>query len=180
MIHSGRLLWAYDNLNVHKSVRHEREGNIIAFTTVLSRIQSCTYSTCLCIPDKHSSMLNVTSRLAVRLQNLPDWNVDWADSQPQCSRHSLTISDFLPSLEDARHLKERATAFLMRFLAEEFNSLSDLESFAPKNQSPHPVQKSDVIPMKVLFKDEKYISETVDILSQLMVDANMTGDPQVE
>ena len=68
----------------------------------------------------------------------------------------------------------------MRFLAEEFNSLSNLESFAPKNQSPHPVQKSDVISMKVLFKDEKYMSETVDILSQLMVDANMTGDPQVE
>ena len=177
MIHSGRLLWAYDNLNVHKSVRHEREGNIV-FTTVF-HIQSWTYSTCLCIPDKHSSMLNVTSCLAVRLQNLPDWrNVDWADSQPQCSRHSLTISDFLPSLEDARHLKERATAFL-RFLAEEFTSLSDLESCAPKNQSPHPVQVRRHT-YKVLLKDEKYISETVDILSQLMVDANMTGDPQVE
>jgi hypothetical protein len=115
---------------------------------------------------------------AVRLQNLPDWNVDWADSQPQRTRQSLTISDFFPSLKDARHL-ERATAFLMKFLAEEFDSLSDLEPFVPKHQSPHPVQKSEVIPMKVLFKDEKYISETVDILSQLMVDANITGNPQV-
>ena len=43
----------------------------------------------------------------------------------------------------------------------------------------HPVQKSEVIPMKILFKDEKYISETVDILSQLMVDTNITGSPQV-
>ena len=135
--------------------------------------------TCSHISDKHNSMLNVTSRLAVRLRNLPDWNVDWADSQPQCSRQSLTISDFLPSLEDACHMKERATAFLMRFLAEEFDSLSDLEPFVPEHKSPHPVQKSEVIPMKVLFKDEKYISETIDILSQLMVDTNMNGDPQV-
>ena len=28
--------------------------------------------------------------------------------------------------------------------------------------------------MKVLFKDEKYISENVHILSQLMIDANIT------
>ena len=67
----------------------------------------------------------------------------------------------------------------MKFLAEEFESLSDLQPSVPKHQSPHPVQKSEVIPMKVLFKDEKYISETVDILSQLMVDANITGSPQV-
>ena len=124
-------------------------------------------------------MLSVTSRLAVRLQNLLNWNVDWADSQPQCTRQSLNISDSLPSLEDACHLKERATAFLMKFLAEEFESLSDLQVFIPKHQSPHPVQKAEVIPMNVLFKDEKYISETVHILSQLMIDANITGSPQV-
>ena len=67
----------------------------------------------------------------------------------------------------------------MKFLAEEFESLSDLQLFVPKHQSPHPVQKSEVIPIKILFKDEKYISETVDILSQLMIDANITGSPQV-
>ena len=100
-------------------------------------------------------------------------------TQPQRTRQSLNISDFLPSLEDARHLKERATAFLMKFLTEGFDSLSDLQPFVPKHQSPHPVQKLEVIPMKILFKDEKYVSETVDILSQLMVDANITGSPQV-
>ena len=158
MVRSGRWIWAYDNLNVRKSVRHEREGNIIVYHvhTIIIHVH---------LPDKHSGMLNVTSRLAVSLQNLPDWNVDWSDSQPQRSRQSLTISDFLPSLEDARHLKERATAFLMRFLAEEFDSLSDLEPFVPSHQSPHPVQKSTVVPMKVLFKDEKYIGETIDTTS---------------
>ena len=75
-------------------------------------------------------------------------------------------------------MKERATAFLMRFLVEEFKSLSDLEAFIPKYQSPHPVHKSVVIPMKVLFKDEKYTSETIDTLAQLMIDTNMDGNPQ--
>ena len=82
----------------------------------------------------HGSILNVTSRLAIRLQNLPDWNVDWADLQAQRSRHSLIILSF--RLEYARHLKERATAFLMRFLAEKFDSLSDLKRFVPEQQSP--------------------------------------------
>ena len=33
--------------------------------------------------------------------------------------------------------------------------------------------------MKILFKDEKYKSETIDILSQLMCDANLSGSHQV-
>lgn len=33
--------------------------------------------------------------------------------------------------------------------------------------------------MKVLFKDEKYKDETLDILAQLMKDAKLTGDLQV-
>lgn len=33
--------------------------------------------------------------------------------------------------------------------------------------------------MCVLFKDEKYTSETVDILAQLIIDANLNGQPQV-
>ena len=120
-IHSGRMLWAYDNLNVHKSVHHEREGNSCTCTCTFTAMYN-THSNSLtfsCPSDKHNCMLNVTSRLAVRLENLPNWNVDWADSQPQRTCQSLNISDFLASLEDACHLKERATAFLMKFLAEE-------------------------------------------------------------
>ena len=68
---------------------------------------------------------------------------------------------------------------MMEFLATEFKSLADLKQFIPSQQSLHPVQKSVVVPMKVLFKDEKYKSETIDILTQLMTDAQLTGDPQV-
>lgn len=124
-------------------------------------------------------LLNITSRLAIRVKNLPDWNVDWSDTTPQRSRKSLTVSDFLPSVEDADHLMKRAKSFLMEFLAHEFIDLADLKPFVPEHQSPHPVCKSEVVPMKVLFKDEKYTAETIDILSQLMIDANLKCDPQV-
>lgn len=33
--------------------------------------------------------------------------------------------------------------------------------------------------MKVLMKDEKYTDDTIDILWQLAVDANLSGDSQV-
>ena len=36
-----------------------------------------------------------------------------------------------------------------------------------------------MVPQKVLFKDEKHTQETIDILSQLIEDANLNGDPQV-
>ena len=41
------------------------------------------------------------------------------------------------------------------------------------------MRKSVVVPMQALFKDEKYKSETIDILSVLMKDAALTGTPQV-
>lgn len=124
-------------------------------------------------------MLNLTARLALKIQNLPNWDFEWSDTRPQRSRQSLTISNFLPSEDDAQQLKKRAVLYMMEFLATEFKSLADLKHLIPSQQSLHPVQKSVVVPMKVLYRDEKYKSETIDILTQLMTDAQLTGDPQV-
>ena len=124
-------------------------------------------------------MLNITSRLAVQLRHLPSFAFDWNDTQPQRSRQSLTISDFLPNEEDAQELKTRATHYIAHFLVQQFHSLSDLKEFVPEQQVLHPVTKSVVVPMKAPFKDEKYIHETIDILSTLMADADLKGSSQV-
>lgn len=124
-------------------------------------------------------MLNITARLAVRLRHLPDWDFDWSDTSPQKSRQSLGISDILPNEDDATQLKVRATRFMMNFLAKEFKDLAGLKKYVPDHVTLHPVEKSEVVPMKVLFKDEKYTSETIDILSQLMKDAALSGESQV-
>ncbi len=129
--------------------------------------------------DYHSSMLNITSRIAVRIKNLPDWPFEWSDTTPQRSIESLTPSDFLPSEDDAKELKTRAVRYMVRFLVKEFSSLADLRGFIPE-ETHHPKHPSEVVPMKVLFKDEKYTAETIDILAQLAVDADLTdGAPQV-
>ncbi|MCG8620660.1 MAG: hypothetical protein MJE68_01495 [Proteobacteria bacterium] len=60
-----------------------------------------------------------------------------------------------------------------------FQSLSDLKEFVPSRELVHPVEKSVVVPMKILFKDEKYKSETIEILQQLMADADLKGFYQV-
>ncbi len=65
-------------------------------------------------------MLNLTARLAVSIRYLPDWDVDWLDSQPQRSRQSLTISHFLPTEEDVQELQARAVQYMMKFLVAEF------------------------------------------------------------
>lgn len=124
-------------------------------------------------------MLNVTSRLAVRLRHFPDWDFDWSDNTPQQKRESLELEDFLPDEEDGLHIQMRAVEYTMRFFANEFTSLERLRKYAPAHQQLHPVEKTEVVPQKVLFKDEKYIHETIEILAQLIDDVNLNGDPQV-
>ena len=60
-----------------------------------------------------------------------------------------------------------------------FATLSDLKQFLPSKSVDYPVVKSEVIPMKMLMKDEKYTTETIDILTQIFNDAGLTGDHQV-
>ncbi len=124
-------------------------------------------------------MLNITARLAVRLRHFPDWDIDWSDTSPQKSRKSLGISDILPSEDDAAQLHLQAIRYMMKFLVKEFKDLAGLKKYVPERVPRHSVKKSEVVPMKVLFKDEKYTSETIDILSQLMKDASLNGDSQV-
>ena len=124
-------------------------------------------------------MMNVTSRLAVKVKNLPDGNVDWSDTRPQRSRSELTIDDFIPNERDGEQLYERATEYVMRFLVNHFTSLHHLKHHAPDLQTPHPVSKSHVVPMKILHKDEKYTKDTIDILDCLKTDANLIGNHQV-
>ena len=124
-------------------------------------------------------MLNITARLAVSLRYIPEWDFNWSDSTPQRSRQSLEISDILPSENDAAQLQLRAVDYMMRFLVREFKGLAKLKKYIPEQVPLHPVKKSEVVPMKVLFKDEKFTSETINILSQLAEDAGLAGDNQV-
>ena len=74
--------------------------------------------------DQHSVMLNITARLAIKLRYLPSGEFDWSDNQPQASRESLTLEDFLPDEEDSTAFTEQAVEYTMRFLASEFPGLT--------------------------------------------------------
>ena len=117
--------------------------------------------------------------MAISIRVLPEWEVDWSDDSPQRDPHTLTISDILPSAGDAAELEKRAVHYVMHLLVMEFTSLNELEIFLPNEQVPTSIEKSVVIPMKILFKDEKYITETIDILEQIGMDAKLTGTPEV-
>ena len=128
--------------------------------------------------DHHSTMMNLTSRLAVRIQHIPE-DIDWNDSTPQCSVDSLTINHFMVSETVGEAFRVRAIEYTAQYMVMEFTALEHLKRHLPEQQQTHPVIKTEYVPMKVLFKDEKYISETVDILSTLMKDAELKGNNQV-
>ena len=138
---------------------------------------TCKHYTChngvtppIQLQTKHSTMLDMTARLAIEMRNLPDWEVDWDDVTPQ--RLTLTISDLLPGEADGVELQKRAVVHVMRVLVEEFPALSYLDALLPTEESPD-ISRSNVVPMKILFKDEKYIAETTEILTRL------SGKPEV-
>ena len=128
--------------------------------------------------DKHSKMFNMTARLAVEMRNLPDWDVDWNDTAPQRDPATMTISDLLPGEADGTMLQKRAVYHIMHVLVEEFPSLTDLQQVLPSSDT-HAVGRSNVVPMKILFNDEKYKSETTEILTRLVKDANLSAKPEV-
>ncbi len=132
----------------------------------------------LLYPDHHSHMLNVTTRLAISIQRIPSV-VNWSDYSPQGSRSDLTAADILPSCSDAAVVKERALSYLKNFLVDEFRDLKELRPFVHPMQSLAPVSKATVVPMKLLFKDEKYAAENVAILEQLVKDAKLVGNNEV-
>ena len=85
----------------------------------------------------------------------------------------------MPSEGNADVLKKRATRYMMKFLVQHFPDLANLHQYFPDEEMIHPVQCANVVPMTVLFKDENYTVETIDILAQLAEDGKLNGDPQV-
>ena len=101
--------------------------------------------------------------------------MDWCDNKLQLPRNKLSHTHFLPSEEDA---KLGAVCYTVHdgILGGKFKSLQHLSHLVPARNSPHPVQKSSIVPMKILFRDEKYTAETVEIVSHLLDDAKLSGD----
>ena len=124
-------------------------------------------------------MKNTTSRLAVRVRKYPLFKFQWSDTSSQKSRSELDEKDILPSEADGACLHTRMIKFMMSFIVKEFVSLSNLAQFIP-SESVSPVQKSEVVPLKLLFRDEKSTDETIQILVRYIKDADLDGTPQVD
>ena len=124
-------------------------------------------------------MVNVTTRIAVKIVHLPPFEFSWSDSKPQRPRSKLLATDILPTSTDGKQLLDRATEFVMSFLVENFPALEKLKQMVPQAQSASFQEKSTIIPMPIMQRDEKYTDETIKILHDFKSDCNLTGDPQV-
>ena len=56
----------------------------------------------------------------------------------------------------------------MNFLVENFTDLADLQCYVAPMESIYPPQKSEVVPMKILFKDEMLKSDTTQLVARIM------------
>ena len=113
--------------------------------------------------DVHNKMENTTSRLAVCVHKYPPFPFQWNDKSPQMSRCDLEEKDVLPTEGDGDCLRDHMLKFIMSFIVKELKSLSHLAHFIPSHSVP-PARKSEVLPLKLLFRDEKSIDENIHIL----------------
>ena len=97
---------------------------------------------------------------AFRDFQLPPFPFSWDDNAPQKSCSALKEENILPNKDDGHHLHHQMMNFLMEFFVNELKGLSDPRQFLPSKQHP-PAHKSMVIPMKLLFLDEKYTDENI-------------------
>ncbi len=67
----------------------------------------------------------------------------------------------------------------MDFLVTEFSDLRELRPLICPMHPSGPVNKTTVVPMKILFKDEKFAAENVAILKELVKDASLEGNNEV-
>ena len=82
-------------------------------------------------------MLNLTTRLVVKIKHLPDFEFDWADNTSQIPRAYLSVEDFLPSEADAAALNQRAVQYMISFLVYTFSNLNNLSELVPEQESIH-------------------------------------------
>ena len=94
-------------------------------------------------------------------------------------RNNLTLDDILPNVEDGRILIQRAVQYTTQILVEEFPTFINLRHFVAIPDRSSSVYKSRIVPMKLLFRDEKYTNENIQILQQYSRECNLTGSPQV-
>ena len=86
--------------------------------------------------DVHQQMVNVTSRLAVKVKYLPDVIIDWSDATPQRSRSTHHWS--LSKEADSEEMYTRAVEHVMRFMATHFWAFTwfKMQMQAPPLKSP--------------------------------------------
>ena len=152
------------------------------YTQTSWKFEPLTFNVLLCnhIIDKHNTMVNVTTRIAVEIAHLPPFQFSWSDSTPQKPRSKLVAADILPTSTDGKQMFDRATEFIMRFLTENFPTLENLKEILPPAQSTSSQEKSTIVPMPIMQRDEKYTDDTIKILHDFKSDCNLTGEPHIQ
>ena len=98
-------------------------------------------------------MINMTTRIAVKITKLPPFEFSWDDVTPQKPPSSLSIDDLLPSAEDGRQLYHRACEYVRQFM---IRCLPALKRFKePEASGQSACMRSNIVPMPMLQRDEK-------------------------
>ena len=118
-------------------------------------------------------MVNITTRLAINIKKLPPFDFNWDDTSPQKPQESMTVDDVLPSEANGDLLFRQAVNYVKHFLVHHFSSLKHLKLGCDKHTSP--TEKSIIVPMPLINREEKFTDETICILHDYVQDYGFCG-----
>ena len=148
-IQHGTWIVAYDNLNFHKKVFHERVG-------------------------RHNESWDFTSRLATKVHRLPPETLLCTAGVKQSPRSSLEPHNLLPTSGDDQYFLEAAKRYVKNLLVKYFKSCRDLQHSDNPRHS-YTASKSVIHPMPLMDVDSSYIDNNVTILADFQKRLNIDG-----
>lgn len=128
--------------------------------------------------DNKAEMINATTRTLVVPRHV-DPDLD-RNPNPRLVR-DLNSKDILPTMDDRIVLFERRVRFVAKFMIEVFPDLKHLKDRIPSEwqpKSPHPAEKTQIIPLPLLHFDEGTIKGTLDVFDQTAKDLNLDKNLQ--
>eukprot|EP00118_Oscarella_pearsei_P019716 m.211047 g.211047 ORF g.211047 m.211047 type:complete len:424 (+) comp39750_c0_seq3:337-1608(+) len=148
---STRMIWAYDNLNIMKRIRHERS-------------------------DHHLQMWDMTTRLVIDLSQVPF--PEFSESVRR-RRQDLDEWAILPSTSDNQQLVDDATSYIMNFMAKHFKAFGHLSALCPQRNPFKEPSKSTVFPLEIVDANGGKADGNIKVLEAFVQDLKKTDTSSV-
>ena len=149
----GTWIVAYDNINIHKKVQHERMF-------------------------RYSEDWDFTSRLALQVVHTPPSALQMTAALPQKARSEVTPEDLMPNDGGEALFCKRAQLKIKKILVAHFTAFHHLKDEVIDPALDYTAEASVLHPLSLMFVNNSIIDNNVEILCKIKDELGIDGSKQ--